>query len=158
MQDQSIESIMTDYIACVKTMHDWFHSAHILTKGTGFSGDHVNLYGKIYEELSESLDSLIEKVLGVTNDEDIVCPTMIAHAVASKMQVIPTNSNKSAIMIASTGLQLINSHIKNTEKFFDVLEQSGMLSLGFNDLLGSYANQLEGYVYLLQQRVKENLK
>ena len=158
MQDQSIESIMTDYIACIKTMHDWFHSAHILTKGVGFSGDHVNLYGKIYQELGDSLDGILEKILGITNDEDLVCPTVIAHSVADKMQVIPTNSNKDDVMIASTALQLVKSHINNTEKFFNILESSGLLSLGFNDFLSAYCNQLEGYIYLLQQRVKENLK
>ena len=153
-----LDDLMSDYIACVKTIHDWFHSAHILSKGASFSGDHVNLYGKIYEELGDSLDGIIEKILGITNDEEIVCPTKIAHAVASKMQVIPTNSNKDGLMIASTALQLTVSHIQNTESFFKELESAEMLSLGFNDFLAAYCNQLEGYVYLLQQRVKENLR
>lgn len=153
-----LDDLMSDYISCVKTMHDWFHSAHILTKGSGFAGDHVNLYGKIYGELSDSLDGILEKILGITNDEEIVCPIKIAHAVASKMQVIPTLSNKDGLMIASTALQLVNSHIKNTESFFKELETAEMLSLGFNDFLAAYCNQLEGYVYLLQQRVKEKLK
>lgn len=153
-----LDDLMSDYVACVKTMYDWFHSAHILSKGSSFSGDHVNLYGKIYGELTDSLDGITEKVLGITNDEDIVCPIKIAHAVASKMEVIPTISNKDALMIASTALQLINSHIKNTEIFFKELESAEMLSLGFNDFLSAYCNQLEGYVYLLQQRVKEYLK
>jgi hypothetical protein len=153
-----LDDLMTDYIACVKTMHDWFHSAHILSKGASFSGDHVNLYGKIYEELGDILDGILEKVLGITNDEEIVCPTKIAHAVANKMQVIPTNSNKDGLMIASTALQLVVSHVQNTESFFKELETAKILSLGFNDFLAAYCNQLEGYVYLLQQRVKENLR
>lgn len=155
---KDLSETMTDYIACVKTLHDWFHSAHIVAKGKSFAGDHIHIYGRIYEELGEQLDKTFEKILGLSNDEDIVCPTYVAHRVADKMQTIPTTANKDGLMLASIGLQLIMTHLRNTDLFFKVLEENKVLSLGMNDFLSAHCNQLEGYAYLLQQRVKENLR
>ena len=51
---------LLSYIGCTKGLHTWFHAAHQVTKGVGFAGDHVNLYGEIYNGISEDFDKLVE--------------------------------------------------------------------------------------------------
>ena len=49
-----LSGLLAEYLGCVRALGLWFHGAHQLTKGSGFAGDHVDLYGKIYEELVEN--------------------------------------------------------------------------------------------------------
>ena len=44
----------------------WFHSAHHVTKGKGFAGDHELLYGKIYQTLTEDIDALLDSITKFT--------------------------------------------------------------------------------------------
>ena len=60
MQDEVIK-----YIGCTKALLTWFHAAHHVTKGPGFAGDHVNLYGEIYNNIVEDFDALVEKIIVV---------------------------------------------------------------------------------------------
>ena len=61
-----MENEVAKYIGCTKALLTWFHAAHHVTKGTGFAGDHVSLYGEIYNGINEDLDALIEKFIVVT--------------------------------------------------------------------------------------------
>ena len=63
-----MHGVFSEWVCTVKAIELWFHSAHHLTKGAGFSGDHVNLYGKIYLELQEEFDAVAERVLGLPQD------------------------------------------------------------------------------------------
>ena len=51
--DQKLHEFYFSYIAYLRAAYIWFHSAHHTTRGVSFSGDHVNLYPKIYEFFSE---------------------------------------------------------------------------------------------------------
>ena len=57
-------------------------------------------------------------------------------------------------MIASVGLQIIRDYLEGLELLYRDLKQSDELSLGLDDFIMTSANTHEGYVYLLQQRVK----
>ena len=57
--------------------------------------------------------------------------------------------------IAAIGLEYMRNHINNLSELYRILESCGALSLGMDDYLASAANQYEGYVYLLTQRVKK---
>ena len=57
-----------------RAMIAWFHAAHHVTKGTGFGGDHVNIYGEIYTTLDTDLDGIVEKGIGLTGDETLADP------------------------------------------------------------------------------------
>ena len=59
MDKEYLEGYLVNYVGSLRALQLWFHSAHILAKGTGFAGDHVNLYGRIYSELTEEIDTAI---------------------------------------------------------------------------------------------------
>ena len=55
MDKEYLENYLVNYVGSLRAIQLWFHSAHILAKGTGFAGDHVNLYGRIYDEVTEEI-------------------------------------------------------------------------------------------------------
>lgn len=148
---------MLKWIYMHKAYVEWFHSAHLLSKGSSFAGDHVNLYGKIYEEAFEQYDGVVERVLGLTNNEDCACPSGIAMGAIGLLQQYPSPSNMPALNIASTALQLNSDYCHFLNQTVSELRSANMVSVGTEDLIGGICNQLEGYTYMLQQRVKESI-
>ena len=158
-----MEHIFRQWIGMHRAMIAWFHAAHHVTKGTGFGGDHVNLYGEIYTQLDEDLDGIVEKGIGLTGDETLADPVSSLSMAAGLLAQQPASANQDAETIASNGLQVIKYYVDFIEKIYSQFESVGM-SLGLDDLLQGHANQYETYVYLLQQRSrtvslhKENLR
>jgi len=157
MDKEYLKGYLINYVGSLRALQLWFHSAHILAKGTGFAGDHVNLYGRIYEEVTEEIDSAIEKAVGATNDEVMGCPRVITYKALEVLLDYPVPTNSAPLKIALSALALVKSYIAFVEKMFEELEEADELSLGLNDFLAQSANTFEGYAYLLQQRVKTEM-
>ena len=73
----NVSDLLLVYICYTKATQMWFHAAHHLSKGKSFAGDHVLLYGKIYETLTNDLDAIIEKAISFTDRETVACPIII---------------------------------------------------------------------------------
>lgn len=140
-----------------KAYVEWFHSAHLLSKGAGFAGDHVNLYGKIYQEAFEQYDGIIERAIGLTNNEDCACPSRIAMAVLGILQKYPSPANMPSLNIVTTALQLNKEYCRFLNDLVVDCKSSGQITIGTEDLIAGTCNVVEGYTYLLQQRVKESI-
>ena len=148
-------SQFSEWIYMVKAAELWFHSAHHLTKGTGFSGDHVNLYGVIYTELQEEFDAVAERVLGLTNDEGLLCPKHTIAGASKILETYPSPVNMSDHDIAMAAHQIILNYCLWENNFHTLVDQQGLLTIGLDDLLSGNASNHERYVYLLQQRIKK---
>lgn len=153
--DEDVKELVFEVPAWLRAIHLWFHAAHHVSRGTGFAGDHVNLYGKIYEEVQEEIDGAIEKAVGVTNDQGMACPKCLTdHA----MKIIgkyhsPVELNSKDI--AKEGLRMIEDYLVYLNRAFKTLESKGMLTLGMNDQWAASANTHETYAYLLKQRTRD---
>ena len=148
-----MEHIFHSWIGMHRAMLAWFHAAHHVTKGTGFGGDHVNIFGEIYTQLEDDLDAIVEKGLGLTGDETLADPVSSLSMAAGLLAQQPATANQSADWIASNALEVMRGYIDFLEGIFSQLESIGM-SIGLNDMISGFANQYETYVYLLQQRSK----
>ena len=146
-----MEQIFRQWIGMHRAMIAWYHAAHHVTKGTGFGGDHVNIYGEIYTQLDDDLDVIVEKGIGLTGDETLADPVASLSMAAALLAQQPTLANQDAETIAANGFEVIKCYVAFIEKLYVQFEACGM-SLGLDDLLQSLANQYETYVYLLQQR------
>ena len=146
-----MEHIFRQWIGMHRAMIAWFHAAHHVTKGTGFGGDHVNIYGEIYTSLDEDLDQIVEKGIGLTGDESLADPVSSLSMAASLLAQQPSSANQDAETIACNAFEVIKYYVKSIESIYSQFEACGM-SLGLDDLLQGLANQYETYVYLLQQR------
>lgn len=157
MDKEYLEGYLVNYVGSLRALQLWFHSAHILAKGTGFAGDHVHLYGEIYFKITEEIDTAIEKAVGITNNEVMGCPRVITYKALEVLMDYPVPTNATAVKIALTALALVKSYIAFVEEMFSDLEKANELSLGLNDFLAQSASTFEGYAYLLQQRVKTEM-
>lgn len=150
-----LSGLLSEYLGCLRSLGLWFHGAHQLAKGTGFAGDHVHLYGDIYNELVDDYDAAAEKALGLTGDEGVACPHKILEIAAEKMAPFKSPSGSSADEIATTALKMVRHHLVMVEGLFNALDHHGLLTLGMDDFLAASANRYESWVYLLGQRVKK---
>ena len=146
-----MQQIFRQWIGMHRAMTAWFHAAHHVTKGTGFGGDHVNLYGEIYTQLDEDLDAIVEKGIGLTGDETLADPVSSLSMAAGLLAQQPATANQDAETIACNAFEVIKYYVKAIESIYSQFDSCGM-SLGLDDLIQGYANQYETYVYLLQQR------
>jgi len=148
-----MQQIFRQWIGMHRAMIAWYHAAHHVTKGTGFGGDHVNIYGEIYTQLDEDLDMIVEKGIGLTGDETLADPVSSLSLAAIKLAQYPASANQDAETIAKHAFALSKEYIAFIESIYSQFEACGM-SLGLDDLLQGLANQYETYVYLLQQRTR----
>lgn len=146
--------IISAYIGFLRAYHLWMHGAHNVTKGPGFAGDHVELYGKIYNEVQEAIDGVIEKGVGVYHDESIACPIRITEDAILLLTEWESPSGQAAERIADLALEYTKHLVKIGEGTAVTLDQMGALSYGTDNLLGDLVDTHESYLYLLQQRTK----
>ena len=152
-----MEQIFRQWIGMHRAMIAWYHAAHHVTKGTGFGGDHVNIYGEIYTQLDEDLDMIVEKGIGLTGNETLADPVSSLSLAATLLSKYPASANQSADQIACTAFEVSKSYVAFLEQTYSQFESCGM-SLGLDDLLQGLANQYETYVYLLQQRSRGTMQ
>ena len=152
-----MEQIFRQWIGMHRAMIAWYHAAHHVTKGTGFGGDHVNIYGEIYTQLDEDLDMIVEKGIGLTGNETLADPVSSLSLAATLLSKYPASANQSANQIACTAFEVSKSYVAFLEQTYSQFEACGM-SLGLDDLLQGLANQYETYVYLLQQRSRGTMQ
>jgi len=156
MRDVAVKMMVLEYVGFMRAMQLWFHGAHHLTRGTGFSGDHVNLYGRIYQAIGEQIDGAIEKAIGLFGDE-LGCPLHITEKALEIMSEYPSPIEMRATTQAAAGLQMEKDFLKFSQNFYNALKQAGAMTLGLDDMIMANANAHEGHVYLLQQRIKSSL-
>ena len=156
-QTSLFQEKVCNYIHSIRAGQLWFHGAHNVTKGTGFVGDHVDLYGEIYPKLESHYDEAVEKGIGNTGDENFGCPLCNTRKAHELMEPYGSPVNKSATEIAETGLKMLKDHHALLTDAFETLEEAGELPLGLNDTLAAHANDLETFIYLIQQRIRTSV-
>ncbi len=140
------------YAAFLRAGYVWFHAAHHLTKGVSFSGDHAILYDKIYTSLLEMIDAAIERGVGLSGPH-VACPQQMMVCSSQIVCAYPSPISLSSTGIAAAGHSMICDMIKFLEEANRCLEDADALTLGLSDLLAADANTLEGFIYLLKQRM-----
>ena len=155
---EEAKPVMAEYIATTRALHLWLHGAHNVTRGAGFAGDHVHLYGTMYSQIQGDIDGLIEKAVGIFEDEELACPTGITIRAAEILSGYPSPARLSALAIATSAKSLVKAYVQFLEHTKEEFRRLGILTLGLEDYIGSAANQYEDFVYLLQQREKSELQ
>ena len=150
---------MFDYllglIGSTKSIMIWMHAAHHVSKGTSFSGDHVNLFGEIYTEIADIYDDMVEKSIACCDDELIACPIVTSQLAANIISSFDSPANLHSDQIAAIGLDLVSDYLNIVTQVYRELDAKNMLSLGMDDFLASAAGKFEKFEYLLGQRVKK---
>ena len=142
-------------IGSTKSIFTWMHAAHHVTKGTSFSGAHVNLFGEIYQEMIEIFDELVEKSIVLCDTENVACPLTISEIslVVLKQYESPVNLNSDQISIIA--LDMVRDYSLTLTQVYYALQEQRQLSLGMDDFLASAAGKFDKFEYLLSQRIKK---
>lgn len=157
MGNVAVKMLMLEYVGYMRMMQLWFHGAHHLTRGTSFSGDHVNLYGTIYQAIEDQIDGVIEKAVGLFGDE-CACPINVTEKALEIMSEYPSPIELKAAGQAAVGLQIEKDFLKFSQNLYDTLKRIRAMTLGLDDMIMANANAHETHVYLLQQRIKSALE
>lgn len=147
---------LTYHLAWLRVLSIWFQHAHWATSGSTFYGDHL-LYERIYNEITEEIDTIAEKAVGFVGSSTVDTHThskMIAEMLCS--YPTPSRANE-ATMIASAGLALVKDYVETVQETYDSLKSAGHMTMGLDDFLMALVNKLESFVYLLKQRVQSTL-
>tara|TARA_B100000242_G_scaffold286584_1_gene252372 strand:+ start:1041 stop:1553 length:513 start_codon:yes stop_codon:yes gene_type:complete len=153
-----LRPILLEYIGTTRALHLWFHGAHHVTRGTGFLGDHIHLYGEIYKKIQDDIDTVIEKSMSILEDESVACPAKICRLAGEILDEYPSPSQHTSLAIAAHGKTLMVSYLKMLDSMFKEIQSTDAMTLGLEDLISSTCNEYETFVYLLQQREKSELE
>ena len=152
MEDYKSRKCLLIYVSWLKALHNWFHAAHHVSSGVSFAGDHVDLFGRIYQEIEDEIDGAIEKVVGLTNDPRMACPILINKTVIKILSKYQSPVYDSQEEIVKNALNLESDYLLFLEQAFKILDKNKTLSLGLNDHLSASANKHETFLYLLKRR------
>ena len=156
MQPDILSECLGQVNAMLRAMHLWFHSAHNTIYGISFAGDHFSLYSKLYTEIQEEIDEFIEKSMALTNKQSMACPIKITGEAFQLLSQLPSPTGMQGCEISECSRDIVGAYIELLESACNTLDNSGLLTLGLEDLFGASANRHEGYYYLLNQRaIKE---
>ena len=153
-----LRPILLEYIGTTRALHLWFHGAHHVTRGTGFLGDHIHLYGEIYKKIQDDIDDVIEKSISILEDESVACPAKITEIACEILDEFPSPSQHTALAIAAHAKTLLASYLQMLDAMFKEIQKSDALTLGLEDHISSTCNEYERFLYLLQQREKSELE
>ena len=155
---EEAEPLFEDYIGTTRALQHWFHAAHHVTRGAGFVGDHIHLYGEIYTKIQEDIDVAIEKAISILQDERIACPIRLTRYAAEVLEEYPSPSEHTALGIAASGKMLLKGYLEYLEFLCSALKEVGAMTLGLEDHIAGTANAYETFLYMLQQREKSELQ
>jgi hypothetical protein len=156
MIDKQLTRELMELMINVRAIQLWFHSAHLVSKGVGFEGDH-EIYSEIYEAAEAAFDAYAERAIGLSGQERVASPKHLARGVYEKLRFWPEIADSDSLSIAVGAFNIAKNHIQKITVTYKQLKSSGELTLGLDDLLMSDASDWETIVYKLQQRIKVEL-
>lgn len=151
---KTVEDYMHGYTSLIKSAEMWYQSAHHVAKGPGFLSDHNELFGNLYKDLGEHFDLLVEKSIALSGEESCACPIMLSKSITKIFENYNSPVNRKIEDIIDMSIDIITSIINSLTEVYDFFESEGYLTLGLDDLLTSFANKYEQYLYFLVQRSK----
>ena len=155
---EKLRPLFLEYIGTTRALHLWFHGAHHVTRGSGFLGDHIHLYGEVYKKIQDDIDVVIEKAVSILEDESVACPAKITDIACDILNEFPSPSDHTALAIAAHAKTLMVSYLQMLDSMFHEIQQIDAMTLGLEDHISSTCNEYESFVYLLQQREKSELE
>lgn len=154
LEEKINSEYLLKYIALHRMMSLMYQHCHWASRGTAYYADHL-LYQRIYEKISEEIDTIAEKAVGLSSEKS-VCPIMTTEIALKLMNTVLSEFNISddPHNIVERLLEMEISFLEQNEALYKKLESEGQLTLGMDDLISSLHSSHEENVYLLKQRYK----
>jgi DNA-binding ferritin-like protein len=141
-----MKSVFQELLVKLRLLSMYYQTAHWTVKGSFFYQDHL-LFERLYKSATESIDSVAEKAIGLTQDRSVVNLAALLEKTLEGAKKLRYECKEN--------LEFVQEGIELEKSLLSFLESAAKeCSLGCNDLMASIANKHEEHLYLLQQRLK----
>lgn len=138
---------MQDLLVLMITLRDYYHTAHVCVKNSVSYSDHL-LLERLYDGVSDYVDPIKEKMLGIgMGDESVHLPT-IYKKVFERIKDLPYAAKENAAYF--TAALAMEESLKSLCSTIDKTEGT---SVGVRNFVGDIADKSEGRCYLIKQRL-----
>ncbi len=141
--EKGVLSLMSLH-ALMRAQYWMYQTSHWQAKGSSFYGDHL-LFQRLYESMSEQVDTLAEKLVGIFGPEHVM---MLESFKRTAFWVEAWSQIED---LHERGLQSEKDFQRVVRETYDAMEEEGSLTLGLDDFLAASASDHEANVYLLKQ-------
>jgi DNA-binding ferritin-like protein len=150
---EEASDVLSEVLGGLRALAWCYQSAHWQTSGADFYGDH-QLFGRLYAETTEQIDSFAEKLIGVTGTSMGVDPVKQAECVLSQVSKICCAGDTYPARLLAAEKDFVGKFLPAA---LIALEQHGHLTDGLENMIQGVMDAHEGAVYLLQQRCNTSL-
>lgn len=138
--------LLCSYLAMQRTMVIVFQHSHWKCKtdgGNKFYGQHL-LFERIYDAVSDLVDTTAEKIIGVFGNDGLDHNNQLEI-----MAGIYKKYDGETYLVNS--INISKDFLKMAEDIYNRIKEMGNMTLGLDDMIMSQCSDVEGYLYLLQQ-------
>jgi len=105
--------------------------------------------------MAEQIDTLGEKIVGAFGDSAVSAKVIVNMMSEILDKTSDMSDDTLGLELATDALKLENLFLEQTRGLYSSMKEEGSLSLGWDDMLMSLANEHESNVYLIGQRTKK---
>ncbi|TFH65086.1 MAG: hypothetical protein E4G90_06840 [Gemmatimonadales bacterium] len=149
--NQPNKDLLLQLLGIFRAIHMSHWTAHWQVKGTPSYGDHL-LFQRLYEGMVEEIDDLGEKIVSYYGSESVALTANIGIA----HDFLSAYDSRGVYDLYQRALQMELHLQKALSHVYEVIKESGEMSLGLDDALMSFANAHETAVFLLRQRLRHS--
>lgn len=141
--------------AAFRALQLWGHGAHLVAKGVGFVGDHVTLLSDLYEFGEHSFDAISERAIGLGAPDAFAEPLGVTTDVVKCLAAWPSVCCDESTLMANAAQVLTDAGTVLATQT-KVIETTGEMTRGLDNLLAQLADDLESLGYKFGQRNKSD--
>lgn len=143
-------SALLGYLMFLGRVHQ---THHWIAKGDPFYGDH-ELFSRLYGGIPGEVDSLAEKAVGLGSTDNVDLVILHNQVVRWTSLMCPGVATlPSSAELARRSLDCEMAFLRFSALTAQILDESGMLTRGLDNMLQGLEDVHEGNVYLLKQRI-----
>lgn len=136
---------MVELLAALRAAYLTYRNAHWQVQGEGYYGNHL-LLQRIYEEASEHVDSVAERMVGYYGPAAVDLDGLQAERMQAWIAEFQAGEGPlERALLAAHGVR------RALDDAYAELKASGGMSLGLDDLIMSISSDKDEHAYLLQQ-------
>ncbi len=148
-QQAQSTGLWSQLLGDLKALQAAYQSAHWRASGTSFFGDHL-LYQELYDTVSDELDEVAERSLGITGVGEIVEPESLLNIASQSLKTLTIHGELEDMMLDAE-----NKFLQRCSYMIKTMSAAGELTDGTEDLLQGICSSHEKHIYLLSSRVKK---
>jgi starvation-inducible DNA-binding protein len=142
-------------LAYLRALGFLYQSYHWRAKGTPFYGDHL-LFERLYNELLKDIDSLAERIVGISNGggDQTIDPIRQSYQIHEIVEHLdkPLDDEEAKPKTDNDAIRALNAEMAFLKIVDLVVEARDYTSRGTDNLLADLQDRHEANCYLLQQR------